>query len=272
MAKISIIMGAYNVAGDLSVLDKAMQSILNQTFSDFEFIICDDGSKDNTYGVLKTYAEKDSRIVLLKNEINMGLAKTLNVCLKYVTTEFIARMDADDYCDLSRFEKQYNYLILHPECDVVSTDAIFFDGLKIIGKTDYNKIIEKKDFLFNSPIIHPSIMARKKAYDKANNYSEKNYALRVEDYDIFMRMKALGVNFHTLKEHLYYFKEDINAFKRRKYKYRINEFKVRWKGFKKLKILLPKGIFYAFKPLIVGLLPTFLIKKIKTKRMNSKQE
>ena len=272
MTKISVIMGAYNVAKDEGILDKAMQSILNQTFSDFEFIICDDGSDDCTYELLKKYEALDTRIVLLKNEKNMGLAKTLNVCLSHAKANFIARMDADDFCNLSRFEKQYNYLVEHLECDVVSTDAIYFDGVKNVGKTDYNKIIDKKDFLFNSPVIHASIMARKSAYDLVENYSEENYAYRVEDYDLFMRMKAKGVNFHTLKEPLYYIREDINTFKRRKYKYRINEFKVRWKGFKNLGILFPKGVFYLVKPLVVGLLPASFMKKRRAKRIKSIEE
>ena len=93
---ISIIMGVYNVS-DESVLQKAVSSILDQTYGNFEFIICDDGSSDNTLEMIKKIGKTDKRIKIIKNEKNCGLSYTLNHCLKYAKGNYIARMDADDF-------------------------------------------------------------------------------------------------------------------------------------------------------------------------------
>ena len=104
MPTISVIAGAYNVA-DCKSLDKSIKSVLDQTFADFEFILCDDGSDDSTYEMLKKYADADSRIRLIRNDKNLGLVQTLNKCLALAEGKYIARHDCDDYNDLTRFEK-----------------------------------------------------------------------------------------------------------------------------------------------------------------------
>ena len=94
MAKVSIIMGIYNCA---ATLPEAIDSILAQTFPDWQLVLCDDGSKDNTYAVAKAYQERiPDKIILLQNEQNMGLNHTLNRCLQAATGEYVARMDGDD--------------------------------------------------------------------------------------------------------------------------------------------------------------------------------
>lgn len=122
--KISVIMGIYNCE---STLDEAIESILNQTFTDWEMIMCDDGSSDGTYIKAKEYEKKyPGRFVVIRNEHNMGLNITLNNCLKLAKGEYIARMDGDDISLPQRFEKEVDILDNHPEFAIVSTPMIFF--------------------------------------------------------------------------------------------------------------------------------------------------
>ena len=107
---VSVIMGVYNGG---STLREALDSILNQTYSNWELIACNDCSTDNSAQILQEYAKRDSRIICIQNEKNAGLAASLNHCLQYVSGEYVARMDCDDLSVPERFEKQVMYLKLH---------------------------------------------------------------------------------------------------------------------------------------------------------------
>ena len=123
--KVSIIMGIYNCE---QTLGEAIESIVAQNFSDWELILCDDGSQDLTYKVARKYQQLyPQKIVLLQNKKNMGLNYTLNYCLKKAKGEFIARMDGDDVCVNTRLEKEVQFLEQHPEFAVVSSPMIMFD-------------------------------------------------------------------------------------------------------------------------------------------------
>lgn len=124
MARISVLMGIYNCA---STLVEALDSLENQTYKDFRIILCDDGSKDNTLQVAQDYAKKYDNVIVIWNERNMGLNYTLNHCLKYADTEYVARMDGDDISLSIRFEKEVAFLDAHPEYAVVSAPMIYFD-------------------------------------------------------------------------------------------------------------------------------------------------
>ena len=117
-------MGIYNCA---STLQEALDSLYTQTFQDFEIILCDDGSKDNTYEIALENQKHHPNIVLLRNECNMGLNKTLNNCLAVAKGEYIARMDGDDDCVPKRFEKQIGFLESHPEFQITSCPMKLFD-------------------------------------------------------------------------------------------------------------------------------------------------
>ena len=111
MPKVSIIMGIFNCA---ETLPEAIDSVLAQTFSDWQLILCDDGSKDNTYGIAKEYQGRfPEKILLLQNERNMGLNHTLNRCLQVVSGEYVARMDGDDISLPTRLEKEAAFLDAH---------------------------------------------------------------------------------------------------------------------------------------------------------------
>ena len=268
MPVLSVITGAYNVAS-CPHFDKSIRSVLEQTLTDFEFIICDDGSSDETYALLSEYAKADPRIKLIKNEKNLGLAAALNNCISHAEGKYLARHDCDDYNDPKRFEKQIAYLEANPDVSVLGTAAYLFDESGVWGKDTMPRVVKNEDFLFTSPYKHGSVIFRREPLLDMGGYSTSQSVLRNEDYDLFMRMqtKYKGEN---LEEPLYYFCEDESAKRRRKYRYRINEYRVRKRGFKALG-LMPKALPYVVKPLIVGLVPGFILARLQAKRRN-KQE
>ncbi|MCZ4406215.1 glycosyltransferase family 2 protein [Enterococcus lactis] len=145
MPKVSVIMGVYNCK-DFQLLDKSIDSILEQTFPDFEFIICNDGSTNETLTVLKEYEKRDPRIKVLSYEKNKGLNYALNYCLKSASGEFIARQDDDDQSDKYRFEKQIKFLDTNREYSMVGTIADVTDDTGIWGEYLVPEKPQKKDF------------------------------------------------------------------------------------------------------------------------------
>ena len=258
-------MGIYNIPSK-DILKKSIDSILNQTYKNIEFIIVDDGSTNDTFAWAEDLTKNDARVVLKRNEKNLGLTKTLNIALNFVTGNFIARMDGDDYCSLDRIEKQLSFLLTNDEFTLVASNMNLFDENGIWGERKNNEIISEKDFLFTSPIPHPTILTHKWCYDKVNGYKEKWYTDRNEDYDIFMRMFSENIKMFVMQEKLYDYREDKTCYSKRKYKYRICEFVVRMKGFYHLH-LYPKAILYVIKPLIVGLIPQKLLRKLRRNKV-----
>ena len=162
--KISIIMGIYNCA---STLDEAIESIIAQTYPNWQMIMCDDGSSDNTYEVAEKYVKSDpERFVLIKNETNQGLNITLNNCLAIADGDYVARMDGDDISLPERFEKEVDFLNNHPEFAIVSTPMILFDESGEWGKTaDPIKEPGIIDFAYHTPFhCHAPCMIKREAF------------------------------------------------------------------------------------------------------------
>ena len=262
---LSVIIGAYNCA---KTLPESLDSILAQTFTDFVCYICDDGSTDNTADVIKLYTKKDSRIVFLQNEKNSGLSYTLNKMIRLCNTPFIARMDGDDISEPNRFEKQLDYLLKNEEIAICGCSVQYFDDNGIWGKHIYPEHPGRDDFLLVSPFVHPSIIFRTSSLiemtDKSTGtiYSENKKIGRSEDYDLFMRMYAAGFKGYNFQETLLRYREDRNAHTKRKFKYTFAEARVRFNGFKRLK-LFPKGFIYVIKPIIIGLIPAKIWFKLR---------
>lgn len=255
---VSIIMGVYNEKNKPQV-ERAINSILNQTWQNFEFIICDDGSCKSFCDWLCEYCKTDDRIRFIRNKKNAGLAVTLNHCLKIASGDYIARMDADDIAVPERIEKQLHFLIENKEYAMVGSNAELIGEEGVWGRRVMPEKPEKKDFLNNSPFIHPSMLFRTEALRQLNGYSNQSYALRAEDYELFMRAYSMGMRGYNLQESLLLYREDKYAYRKRKYKYRICEYHVRKIGFKQLGIY--KGNFrYVVKPLIVGLIPKKILR------------
>lgn len=268
-ARISVLMGIYNCA---DTLPDAIECILAQTITDWQLILCDDGSSDRTYQIAADYCERyPDKIVLLKNEKNMGLNYTLNHCLAHATGEFIARMDGDDLCSADRFEKELRALEENPEMAVVSTEMTYFDETGTWGRCHVSARPEKKDFLRGTPFCHAPCMARREIINSIGGYTDDPKYLRVEDYDLWVKLYAAGHRGMNLQEPLYQMRDDRNAFARRKLKYRVNEARVICKAVRLLK--LPVWCYLrAAKPIAVGLLPPGLYKALHKGRLSHTKE
>lgn len=254
--KISVIMGIYNCA---STLSESIDSILRQTYTNWELIMCDDGSEDHTYKIAKQYSDQYKNIKLIRNQDNRGLAYTLNQCLQYVDGEYIARQDGDDRSKPERFEKQVEILDKYPEYSFVSSGMTMFDENGDWGEVTPIEKPGKFDFIKGSPFCHAPSMMRKEALIRIGGYIDTNKTLRVEDYDLWFRMYSKGFRGYNIREALYEVRDDRDAISRRKFKYRINEAYVRFNGYRMLKLPL-KSYMYALKPILVGLLPIMLYK------------
>lgn len=262
--KISVIMGLYNCA---DTLPEAMNSIIEQTYTNWEMILCDDGSEDRTYQVASEYQKKyPKKIILIKNEKNRGLNYTLNHCLKYAKGEFIARMDGDDRCSPDRFQRELEVFRNEKELAIVSSDMQYFDGEEVWGRISHPEYPVKTDFAHESPFCHAPCLVKRKAYEAVNGYSVDKSLLRVEDYHLWIKMYAAGFKGKNIHEPLYQMRDDRNAYGRRKFKYRINEAYVKLLAVKELK--LPAWmVIYSLRPIITGLMPRFLYDWLHKKRL-----
>lgn len=249
---ISVIMGIYNCA---ETLPEAIECILNQTFTDWELIMCDDGSQDDTYEVARKYADRYAgKIVLLQNKQNRGLNFTLNKCLASAKGSYIARMDGDDRCSENRFEVEMETFRQEPEIAIVSTDMQYFDETGIWGNISHPAYPSKKDFLHGTPFCHAPCLVKKEAFLAVKGYSESKRLLRVEDYHLWIKMYKMGYKGKNIRIPLYQMRDDRNAYSRRKFKYRVNEAYVKAIAVKELNLPIT-GYLYALRPILVGLLP-----------------
>jgi len=205
--KISIVMSTYNEP--LNWVTESIDSILNQTFTNFEFIIINDKpERKELQEFLEKYQKQDKRIVLIKNEKNIGLTKSLNKGLKKARGKYIARMDADDISLPKRFEIQYNYLENNPSIDVLGTGSQNIDeagnkGLKFKPLTNPIKI--KKLLLLKNCFYHPSIMFRNK------NYLYREKFIYAQDYDLYLNLISRNKNLSNLPEPLIKYRINPNA-------------------------------------------------------------
>jgi glycosyltransferase involved in cell wall biosynthesis len=205
MSKLTVIMPVYNAQ---KFLAEALNSILNQTYSDFILFVIDDGSTDASAEIIEYYKKLDSRIVSFSQN-NKGLIKTLNQYFEAVETPYIARMDADDISLPQRFERQIAFLEKHKEIGIVGT------GLKYMNET-LTKTLEEANFpdshakilwkmLYTTGVPHAPVMLRKEIFSKVGGYSE--HAKYIEDYDFFHRAKQL-TQFANIQETLYVYRKN----------------------------------------------------------------
>jgi glycosyltransferase EpsE len=255
-------MGIYNCA---STLAEALDSLYAQTYQDFIIILCDDGSTDNTYAVAEQYATKHDNIILIKNESNQKLAKTLNHCLEYADTEYVARMDGDDISMPTRFEKELRFLDEHDEFDFVSCPMLYFDENGVWRRGTAVKIPTKENFRHGSaPFCHAPCMIRTEALVSIGGYRTTEDVERMEDYDLWARLMMKGYRGYNLQEHLYSMRNDKNAFSRRKVKDRLRSFMTSSKIKKELGLSHPylSGI----PDLLKALVPNVVVRKLKKRK------
>lgn len=262
---ISVIMGVLFNRTDTSLLYRAVRSVLDQTYPDFEFLIQDDGSCPEAVLLLSTMAKQDQRIRIIRGSGKRSLPEKLNECLKFATGDLIARMDDDDVSLPDRFEKEVDFLNRHPEISFVGGNIRQMREEKCVWVRQLPEYPTVEDFLFTQPFVHPLLMFRRSVLDEVGGYSEGKWQLLCEDYDLLLRLyekKRYGANLQaTLLEYTL----PPYGMKNRAYRYCINEAATRWKRFKALG-LLPKAFPYVLKPLVVGLLPPKLKENWKAHR------
>ena len=264
MPKVSVIMGIYN--GE-KTMERAVNSIIEQTFTDWELIICDDCSTDNTYKIALDYAEKDSRIRVIQNEKNMRLAYSLNHCLSVARGEYIARMDDDDICLPERFKKQVKYLDEHPEMSVVGSSVIVFNETGDIGIRGIGEEYPiRKTVNLSTPFAHPTVMMRKTVYDVLEGYTVSPETFRAEDLDLWYRFRLKKFDGYVIQEPLLKYYESIEAIKKRSVKAAKGMVKINKKYFKQLGVS-SKYNFLIYKPLISALLPNWLMALYHKKKL-----
>lgn len=194
---ISVILPVFNAE---RFLRQAVDSVLNQNFKNFELIIINDGSSDASEDIIRSYL--DDRIVIINNEVNLGLIKSLNKGVEIAKGKYIARMDADDVCMPMRLKKQYDFLERNNSVDICGTWAYLIDRYGIRNgriKNPCGQALISCLLFFTCPILHPSVMGRSDIFRKFK-YDEK--AVHIEDFELWNRMSRSGVGFDNIPEFL----------------------------------------------------------------------
>ncbi len=250
--KVSVLMGIYNCA---DTLGEAIESVLKQTHTNIELILCDDGSSDNTCEIAEAYAKQDSRIVLLKNERNMTLGPTLNRCLSAATGDYCARMDGDDLSAPERFEKQVRFLEEHPQFDCVGTFMQIYGTDKVRTVPEFPEIDRLAQ---GNPCCHASIVMRTAVYKELGGYSTDPKLARIEDVDLFWRFYLSGHKAANILEPLYIVRENPYTYRRRKAKFSINVSRYLL-GRCREAHLGGKSYLYCIKPVFIAFIPNRLM-------------
>ena len=194
---VSILMPVYNTA---PYLREAMDSMLCQTFKDFELIVLNDCSPDNAEEILDAY--DDSRIVRYKGENNVGLSNVLNVGIGMARGKYIARMDSDDISLPNRLQIQVDYLETHSEIDLASVGMQLFGAKESVWIRERNPEKVKIEALFHSPVLHASSMWRKDSFER-HGLRFRQEMVPAEDYDLWTRAMLKGLKLMNLPEVLY---------------------------------------------------------------------
>lgn len=262
---VSIIMSVYNCE---NTIREAIDSLLAQTYTKWETIICNDASTDGTQDVLDEYKKRyPDRFILLKNDENRRLSYSLNRCLSESHGEFIARMDGDDISHRERLEKQVSFLVEHDDYQVVGTSMQQFEGDTFYKVVSLPEDPVKKMLVTGVPFCHATILMRKYAYDAVGGYKVSKMTNRSQDYDMWFRFYACGFKGHNIQEPLYFVREDISAIKRRTISNRIAIMQIQFAGYKLLhfplycylipvvqvcKGFVPSKVIYIIKKLGIG--------------------
>ena len=242
---VSVIMANYNTPKEY--LEAAIDSVLQQTYCNFEFIIVDDGSTNDSISVIESYS--DDRIILIKNEKNFGLTRSLNIALSRCNGEYIARMDADDVSLHDRLEKQMAFLEDHPEVDVVggSIDEIDENGNrrgKIIVYPDTPDAC-RSFFAKRNPHAHPAVLFRKRFFEKTGCKYRSEYRQN-QDTMLWYDGLMAGTQHANIPDVVLRFRMTDSLFKKRR-----NGWSFAKKQFKD-RMMINNGLGYGWKADVYG--------------------
>lgn len=251
--RISVAMGTYNCAPTLA---ESIDSLLAQTFTDWELIMCDDASTDSTLEIAREYERKYDNIKVISHSRNQGLAASLNDCIAQCSpgSEFIARQDGDDISLPTRFETQVKFLDAHPEYALVSTAMINFDQSGDWGVQRKPCKPTRRTFANTSPFCHAPVMMRQNALEQVGFYTVSPLLRRGQDFWLWHKFYLAGFKGYNLQEPYYKMRDDRAASSRRTFKSRLQGARVQIQVMRNLGLspwLYPK----ALRGIIVGLLP-----------------
>lgn len=267
---LTVLMSVYNEP--IGWLHESIDSILNQTYSAFEFIIVNDNpSRAELKELLNTYQNKDSRIVIVDNETNIGLTKSLNKGLAIVKGKYIARMDADDISLPQRFEKQIQFMQAHPSVIVCGTQ------IKRIGsktksfpvRMKCDSLSIKAEMLFDSSLVHPSVIIRKSVLDDNKLRYDEEYK-QAQDYRLWEQLYDFG-DFANLDELLLLYRISALQITSRKRSYQRNyavlirkRLMNKWLQNMGVNIVLPEQISFA----TISSLRNLVVKKVQDEKQS----
>ncbi|MEI6067758.1 MAG: glycosyltransferase family 2 protein [Methylococcaceae bacterium] len=196
---VSVVMPVYN--GEKYLLE-AISSILNQTFTNFEFLIIDDGSTDNTPDIIKKYANSDHRIRVIQNKKNIGVASSLNIGLAHSESSLIARMDADDIAYPERLKRQYEFMQSHPDVSVCGSALRLYEQPKCIWHPPSTHDEINTTLLFECCLYHPTIIFRKEIVFGQHGGYQSQFS-GAEDFELWQRLsECTGIKFANISEPL----------------------------------------------------------------------
>lgn len=195
--KLSVIMSVYNAQ---ETIKKSIKSILDQSYKEFEFLILDDASTDETFNICNEFKKEDKRIKLYRNDKNLGLTKSLNKLIAYSNGEIIARQDSDDVSKKERLQKQINYLYEN-NLDACTSRANIMDEKKVIPRFSF--LLPKKIVIrYKNPFIHGTLLIRKSVLEENNFYDENFYYS--QDYKLMSDLIKKNKKIKIMNENLYY--------------------------------------------------------------------
>ena len=259
--RVSVIMATYN--GD-EKLSKSIDSLLNQSYQDFEIVICNDGSNSSLTINILNKLKSNPVINIIDNKENKGLASALNRCINIAKGEYLLRMDDDDISSIDRLEKLVGYLDLNPSLSFVGSFANIFGD---IYKSKISlPIAPTVSDIFNArAFIHASLLIRRTAIQKVGLYTVNDATNRLEDYDLFCKLYENGIFGNNVPEYLYDINEGADWNNRRTASFRIREFKLRYYWFKRLKLPITQ-LPFLFKPLFLAILPGKIYNLLRYKK------
>ena len=244
-------------------LKAAVDSVLNQSFKNFEFLIYDDGSDEECRKVIQEIEKQDARIHILRGEENRGIAYGLNQCILRAKGQYLARMDGDDLSLLRRLEVQAAFLDANPAYDYVGAAAALLEGEELWGTRQMAAAPQKEDFLSFSPYIHPSVMFRREVFEKYGLYDTSDLCRRCEDYELFMRLHSKGSYGYNLKEILLHYREEKESYKKRTFISRRKEARLRRQKFPALGLTGLRAECYKYKPYGAAVIPKSIYWQLK---------
>ncbi|HOJ66004.1 MAG TPA: glycosyltransferase [Paludibacteraceae bacterium] len=228
-ALITVLMTTFNEP--VEYIQQSIESVLNQTYANFELLILDDSSNEDAIQAIDSF-KRDNRVSVVRDKQRMGFVNALNKGMKMAKGEYIARMDADDICFNDRFEKQINFMQTHSDVDILGGNMKIIDenGI-VVSQRQYpcSKFSLKFSSVFRSPVAHPTVMFRRSIIEKNMFYDD--LFKKAEDLEFWLRLRNNGFKIANMPEYVLYFRISGDLAKKRNSEHFSYSFRARSKNF-----------------------------------------